>query len=105
MNGEWKEIIETAWENRNLLDEQATQACIRNIIEEIDKLAEDDDVDGETFRCDSDRVNEDSADTSVDTAIAEKQLLPGDVGVQHNSMRWWILDELWRRRRNGAGGL
>ena len=35
MNEEWKEIIETAWKNRNLLDEQATQACIRNIIEEI----------------------------------------------------------------------
>jgi len=37
MNAEWKEIIETAWENRELLKEQATQACIRNIIEEIDK--------------------------------------------------------------------
>ena len=40
MNEEWKELIETAWENRNLLDEQATQACIRNIIEEIYKIRE-----------------------------------------------------------------
>ena len=37
MNAEWKEIIETAWENRGLLADQATQSCIRNIIEEIDK--------------------------------------------------------------------
>ena len=37
MNAEWKKIIETAWDNRSLLKEQATQDCIRNIIEEIDK--------------------------------------------------------------------
>ena len=37
MNAEWKEIIETAWENRELLKEKATQGCIQNIIEEIDK--------------------------------------------------------------------
>ena len=34
---QWKAIIEAAWENRELLKEQATQDCIRNIIEEIDK--------------------------------------------------------------------
>ena len=37
MNSEWKEIIETAWKNRNLLEEKATKTCIKNIIEEIDK--------------------------------------------------------------------
>ena len=30
MNAEWKEIIETVWENRELLKEKATQGCIRN---------------------------------------------------------------------------
>ena len=34
---EWKSIIETAWENRTLLKEAATQQCIRTIIEELDK--------------------------------------------------------------------
>ena len=34
---EWKSIIETAWGNRALLKETATQQCIRTIIEEIDK--------------------------------------------------------------------
>ena len=34
---QWQTIIETAWENRELLNEQATQDCIKNIIEEIDK--------------------------------------------------------------------
>lgn len=37
MNVEWKEIIETTWKNRNLLKDKATQTCIKNIIEEIDK--------------------------------------------------------------------
>ena len=32
-----KEIIEIAWENRELLKEKNTQDCIRNIIEELDK--------------------------------------------------------------------
>ncbi|MFZ7116677.1 MAG: 2,3,4,5-tetrahydropyridine-2,6-dicarboxylate N-succinyltransferase [Bacteroidota bacterium] len=32
-----KEIIEKAWENRELLKEKNTQDCIRNIIEELDK--------------------------------------------------------------------
>jgi 2,3,4,5-tetrahydropyridine-2,6-dicarboxylate N-succinyltransferase len=32
-----KEIIEKAWENRELLKEKNTQECIRNIIEEVDK--------------------------------------------------------------------
>ena len=34
---QWKEIIEAAWESRELLKENATQDCIRTIIEEIDK--------------------------------------------------------------------
>ena len=34
---QWKSIIETAWENLELLKEQTTQDCIRDIIEEIDK--------------------------------------------------------------------
>jgi len=34
---EWKRIIEASWENRALLKEDATQQCIRTIIEEIDK--------------------------------------------------------------------
>ena len=37
MNSQWKQIIETAWENRDLLKESATKKCIRIIIEEIDK--------------------------------------------------------------------
>ena len=37
MNAKLKEIIETAWENRNLLEDKETQTCIRNTIEEIDK--------------------------------------------------------------------
>ena len=32
-----KDIIEKAWENRELLKEQTTQDCIRQIIEELDK--------------------------------------------------------------------
>ena len=34
---QWKEIIEAAWENRELLKENTTQDCIRTIIEQIDK--------------------------------------------------------------------
>jgi 2,3,4,5-tetrahydropyridine-2-carboxylate N-succinyltransferase len=34
---QWKEIIEAAWENRDLLKENTTKNCIRTIIEEIDK--------------------------------------------------------------------
>ena len=37
MNSQWKQIIESTWENRTLLEEQATQDCIRAVIEEIDK--------------------------------------------------------------------
>ncbi len=37
MNSQWKQIIETAWKNRDLLKESATKECIRKIIEEIDK--------------------------------------------------------------------
>jgi 2,3,4,5-tetrahydropyridine-2-carboxylate N-succinyltransferase len=37
MNSQWKQIIETAWENRDLLKESTTKECIRTIIEEIDK--------------------------------------------------------------------
>ena len=32
-----KDIIEAAWENRNLLEQQQTQDCIRQIIDQIDK--------------------------------------------------------------------
>ena len=34
---EWKNIIESAWENRKLLKEKKTLDCINSIIEEIDK--------------------------------------------------------------------
>ena len=34
---EWKEIIEAAWENQELLKNTKTQDCINAIIEEIDK--------------------------------------------------------------------
>jgi 2,3,4,5-tetrahydropyridine-2-carboxylate N-succinyltransferase len=34
---EWKEIIEAAWENQELLKKTKTQDCINAIIEEIDK--------------------------------------------------------------------
>lgn len=34
---EWKEIIESAWKNRELLKEKETQECVCAIIEEIDK--------------------------------------------------------------------
>ena len=34
---EWKKIIESAWDNRDLLRENKTIACINKIIEEIDK--------------------------------------------------------------------
>ena len=37
MNSQWKQIIESTWESRTLLEEQATQDCIRAVIEEIDK--------------------------------------------------------------------
>ena len=37
MNSQWKQIIETAWENRDLLKESTTKECIRTIIEKIDK--------------------------------------------------------------------
>lgn len=37
MNVQWKQIIETAWENRDLLKESSTKECVRTIIEEIDK--------------------------------------------------------------------
>ena len=37
MNSQWKQIIETAWGNRDLLKESATKECIRTIIEKIDK--------------------------------------------------------------------
>ena len=37
MNAKWKKIIESAWDNRSLLDKQTIRDCIRNIIEEIDK--------------------------------------------------------------------
>ena len=37
MNSQWKQIIESTWESRALLEEQATQDCIRAVIEEIDK--------------------------------------------------------------------
>lgn len=37
MNLEWKKIIETAWNNRSLLEKSSTKDCIRAIIEEIDK--------------------------------------------------------------------
>ena len=39
MNLQWKQIIETAWKNRDLLKESPTKDCIRTIIEEIDKPA------------------------------------------------------------------
>ena len=34
---EWKQIIESAWNNRELLKENNTIACINAIIEEVDK--------------------------------------------------------------------
>jgi 2,3,4,5-tetrahydropyridine-2-carboxylate N-succinyltransferase len=34
---EWKKIIESAWENRQLLKESKTSDCINAIIEEVDK--------------------------------------------------------------------
>ena len=37
MRTEWKEIIENAWENRELLKNRDTVTCINSIIEEIDK--------------------------------------------------------------------
>lgn len=37
MNSQWKQIIESTWESRTLLEEQVTQDCIRAVIEEIDK--------------------------------------------------------------------
>ena len=37
MRTEWKEIIENAWENRELLKKSDTVTCINSIIEEIDK--------------------------------------------------------------------
>lgn len=37
MNEEWEKIINTAWENKNLINNKTTQDCIKNIIEEIDK--------------------------------------------------------------------
>ena len=37
MNSQWKQIIESNWESRTLLEEQATQDCIRTVIEDIDK--------------------------------------------------------------------
>ena len=37
MNSQWKQIIESTWKSRTLLEEQATQDCIRTVIEEIDK--------------------------------------------------------------------
>ena len=37
MNSQWKQIIESTWESRALLEEQVTQDCIRAVIEEIDK--------------------------------------------------------------------
>ena len=37
MNSQWKQIIESTWESRTFLEEQATQDCIRAVIEEIDK--------------------------------------------------------------------
>ncbi|MDG2264348.1 MAG: 2,3,4,5-tetrahydropyridine-2,6-dicarboxylate N-succinyltransferase, partial [Flavobacteriales bacterium] len=37
MRTKWKEIIETAWENRDLLKDSNTVTCINSIIEEIDK--------------------------------------------------------------------
>ena len=37
MRTEWKEIIENAWQNRDLLKDSNTVTCINSIIEEIDK--------------------------------------------------------------------
>jgi 2,3,4,5-tetrahydropyridine-2-carboxylate N-succinyltransferase len=37
MRTEWKEIIENAWQNRDLLKDSNTITCINSIIEEIDK--------------------------------------------------------------------
>lgn len=37
MRTEWREIIENAWENRDLLKDSNTVTCINSIIEEIDK--------------------------------------------------------------------
>ena len=37
MRTEWKEIIENAWANRDLLKDSNTVTCINSIIEEIDK--------------------------------------------------------------------
>ena len=37
MTTHWKKIIESAWNNRNLLDNQETQECIKAIIEKVDK--------------------------------------------------------------------
>ena len=37
MNSQWKQIIESTWESRTLLEEQTTQDCIKAVIEEIDK--------------------------------------------------------------------
>ena len=34
---EWKQIIESAWNNRELLKENNTIVCINAIIEEVDK--------------------------------------------------------------------
>ena len=37
MRTKWREIIENAWENRDLLKDSNTVTCINSIIEEIDK--------------------------------------------------------------------